>query len=118
MFDVTTGLPPYDGSKNGSKIHDHSSHKPCPACIEGGMSRKAFPKRNLTPREYTYFGERISSDLCGPFPKSVDGFTYVICFIDKTTDISAIYLLKSKGKEEVMSAFESFLEDFKELPPP
>ena len=109
MFDVTTGLPPYDESK----IHDHSSQKPCPACIEGGMSRKAFPKRKLSPHEYTYFGERVSSDLCGPFPKSVDGFTFVICFIDKATDYSAIYLLRSKSADEVKSAFESFLEDHK-----
>ena len=107
LFDVTEGLPTYVKGK-----HVHDPHKPCPACVEGGSKKKAFAKRN--PRNFTYFGERLSSDLCGPFPKSVDGFKYVMCFVDAATDISAIYLLKSRAKEEVKDAFQSFLNDYKE----
>ena len=107
MFDVTTGLgdPP-----TGPDSHIHA-HKDCPACLEGGMRRKAFAKRRSTV--YSYFGERISSDLCGPFPKSVDGFTYALCFVDGYSNYCALYLLKSKSSEEVQQAFEEFLRDHK-----
>ena len=104
MFDVTDGL----GDKPLGK---HDSHT-CPACLEGAHRRKAFAKRRT--HVYTYFGERISSDLCGPFPKSIDGFTYALCFVDAHTDYSAIYLLKSKSANEVQTAFNEFLTDHKE----
>ena len=106
MFDVTDGLgdPP-------SHPHTHDPNK-CPACLEGGLRRKAFAKRRS--HVYTYFGERLSSDLCGPFPKSVDGFMYALCFVDAHTNYCALYLLKSKSSTEVTSAFEEFLTDHKE----
>ena len=107
MFDVTKGL--------GDKPHTAHNHDPhtCPACLEGGARRKAFAKRKK--HEYTYFGERISSDLCGPFPKSVDGFTYALIFVDAYTDYSALYLLKSKLADEVRSSFKEFLNDHAHL---
>ena len=106
LFNVTTGLgdPP-----THSRPHDPST---CPACLEGGHKRKPFAKRRS--HDYTYFGERLSSDLCGPFPKSVDGFTYALCFVDAYTNYCALYLLKSKSSLEVASAFKEFLSDHKE----
>ena len=104
MFDVTTGL----GHKH-SKYHDPHT---CPACLEGALRKKAFAKRRS--QVFTYFGERISSDLCGPFPKSVDGFTYALCFVDGATKYAALYLLKSKSSLDVTAAFESFLNDHKD----
>ena len=105
MFDVTNGLgdPPPDTS-------DFNSHT-CPACLEGGHNRKAFAKRRS--HEYTYFGERLSSDLCGPFPKSVDGYTYALCIVDSYSRYCALYMLKSKSSDEVLSSFREFLEDHK-----
>ena len=106
MFDVTNGLgdPPPDTS-------NFTSHN-CPACLEGGHRRKAFAKRRS--HEFTYFGERLSSDLCGPFPKSVDGFTYALCIVDSHSKYCALYMLKSKSSDEVLSAFKNFLDDHKE----
>ena len=104
MFDVTAGL----GDKPQGKHDPHT----CPACLEGAHRKRAFAKRRS--HEYTYFGERISSDLCGPFPKSVDGFTYALCFVDAYTDYSAIYLLTTKSSDEVQNAFNEFLTDHKE----
>ena len=106
MFDVTDGLgdPP-------PNIDDFSTHT-CPACLEGAHTRTPFAKRHS--HEYTYFGERLSSDLCGPFPKSVDGFTYALCVVDSYSKYCAVYLLKSKSSEEVLSAFKEFLNDHKE----
>ena len=50
----------FPGDPNGSPIH----HDPrsCDACQAGGMKRHAFAKR--PPGEFTYFGQRLSSDLC------------------------------------------------------
>ena len=106
MFDVTDGLgdPPPD-------VDDFRSHS-CPACLEGGHRRRAFAKRR--PHQFTYFGERLSSDLCGPFPKSVDGYTYALCIVDSYTKYCALYLLKSKSSEEVLSSFKAFLDDHKQ----
>ena len=71
LFDVTDGLG--DAPHDMNKCYTHE----CPACIEGGHQHKSFAKRR--PHNWTYFGERISSDLCGPFPKSVDGYIYALC---------------------------------------
>ena len=89
-----------------------SKYTPHPAVLEGASRKRAFSKRR--PQVYSYFGERISSDLCGPFPTSVDGFTYALCFVDAYTDYSALYLLKTKSSTEVREAFDSFLKDHEE----
>ena len=106
MFDVTTGL----GDKRAKHYH-HDPHT-CPACLEGAHRKKAFAKNRS--QTFSYFGERISSDLCGPFPKSVDGFTYALCFVDGATKYAALYLLKSKASVEVTDAFKAFLKDHKD----
>ena len=103
LYDVTDGL---------GSVHDMSKYTPHPAVIEGASQKRAFSKRRS--QLYSYFGERISSDLCGPFPTSVDGFTYALCFVDAFTDYSALYLLKSKASTEVKEAFDNFLTDHKE----
>ena len=47
----------------------------CDSCNAGATRKRAFARRSSV--EYTYFGERLSSDLCGPFPKSIDGHRYL-----------------------------------------
>ena len=103
LYDVTDGLGDAPHDIDACNLHD------CPACLEGGHRRKAFAKRRS--HEYKYFGERISSDLCGPFPKSVDGYTYALCFVDSYTSYCALYLLRTKSSTEVRAAFDSFLSD-------
>ena len=104
LYDVTDGL--------GAPPTNIDSFTPHPACIEGSMRKRAFAKRRS--QEFTYFGERISSDLCGPFPKSVDGFLYALCFVDSYTGYCALHLLKSKSATEVRVAFNEFLDDHKQ----
>ena len=88
-------------------IHDTISHD-CDACRQGGGRRKAFPKR--TQHKFTYFGERISSDLVGPLPESVHGEHYALCFVDSCTNLLSVYFLKTKSSEEVRAAFEKQTE--------
>ena len=65
----------------GHNYHFDASN--CPACLLGvGTHHYTKPKRP-TPKIFTYFGEKISSDLCGPFPPSfIHNFIYAIVFYD------------------------------------
>ena len=89
------------------------SHDPtkCPACQTGAAKSKPFGGKDR--RTYTYFGQRLSSDLCGPFPESVDGFVYACLFHDRWSKYYAVYLLKDKTKESVLEALQLFLSDHK-----
>ena len=92
----------------------------CEACVQGKMRRRSFTdvrrKFKRKQRVYTYFGERISTDLCGPFPESItDGCVYAIVFHDACTGRISTYYLQTKTKEEVLDAFKRFLSDNKHL---
>ena len=95
------------------KAHDSSK---CPACLQGG-AKKLSPRRLSgfkQRKRYVYFGERVSSDLCGPFPEAIHGkYKYAIVFHDSATKNISVYPLRSKEKEEVLEAFQDFLVDNK-----
>ena len=94
------------------KCDNLSDHDPstCDACQAGGSKRKPFRKREGNP--FTYFGERLSSDLCGPFPKSVDGgCKYMLNIVDGMTNYLYVYPLQSKQSSEVKEAFQQFLKE-------
>lgn len=63
------------------------------------------------------FGQRISSDLCGPFPSGINGERYAIVFHDSATSYIAVYTLPDKEKETVVKAFEQFLIDHERFLP-
>ena len=89
-------------------IHKHD----CDACNAGGGHRLPFPKRIL--QKFTYFAERISSDMCGPFPMSVDGYQYALCFVDSFTNHLHVFLLKTKSSDEVKACFHTYLTIYKD----
>ena len=89
----------------------------CASCNAGKAHRRAFSKRSS--KVYTYFGERLSSDICGPFPPSINGYVYLLCIVDSFTSYLHITPLKTKSSEEVLQAFKLFLMENKSyLPPP
>ena len=100
-------------SKGIPHISHHTPQHPddCDACNAGGGKRFPFPSRKK--HKYTYFGERISSDICGPFPKSVDGYKYALCFVDSATNYLDVFLLKSKAAHEVSDCFRKYLNTHK-----
>eukprot|EP00966_Prymnesium_polylepis_P143507 3312888-Prymnesium_polylepis.1 len=55
-------------------VHRHTLGN-CEAC-QLNTPRKPRPKVSAEPTVYTHFGERISSDTCGPFDASPHGYTY------------------------------------------
>ena len=94
----------------------------CDICLQGGARKQHFgpkrpPQRKTEFRKrkvYTYFGERITCDLCGPFEESVgDKCVYAIVFYDVYSKRAHVYFLQTKSKEEVLSAFKQFLADNK-----
>jgi len=88
-------------------LHDYDP-KDNDALQMGGSRRKAFPKREKNP--FTYFGERLSSDLCGPFPKSVDGYRYMLNIVDGKTNYMEVFYLRTKESTEVKAALEQFIK--------
>ena len=104
----------------GRRLHGfhpskHDSSK-CTACLQGGAKKQRLRRLSgfKQRRRYVYFGQRISSDLCGPFPEAINGkYKYAIVFHDSATKHISVYPLEGKTKEEVLEAFQQFLEDNK-----
>jgi len=56
-------------------------------------------------------GQLVLCDVCGPFPKSVDGYTYVLSFVDQYSKFSACYFLRKKSDSEAaLEAYVRFCE--------
>ena len=66
------------------------------------------------PVEYTHFGQRVSSDTCGPFPASPQGYTHAVNFVDSYTKYSATYFLKDSDSSHVLLAAQTFIADHKQ----
>jgi hypothetical protein len=94
------------------ELHEH-----CDGCRMGGARKTplhGIPKQ-FQPK---VFGDRIHSDLCGPFPISLTGkFVYILCFVDNATGYSEISLLQSKLSSEVKPHFERFVKKWKDKLP-
>ena len=101
-------LPAADAVDNDSTDSEDSKYN---AHQVGAAKRQPFPKR--LKQKFTVFGQRLSSDLCGPFPESVEGYTYMLNIVDAATNIMEVYYLKSKSSAEVKAAFENFLIKYK-----
>jgi transposase InsO family protein len=91
--------------------------KKCDACQRGGARKHSFRVNPATfrkrpPKVYANFGDRITTDLCGPFPESVtDKCKYAITFYDVATKTITTHFLQTKSKEEVLDAFKLFLSE-------
>ena len=98
----------------GFPNHDKITHEPtsCDACNAGASRRHPF-HTNTNIGKYTYFGQRLSSDLCGPFPKSLQGYIYMLNIVDAHTNMLQVYFLRSKSSAEVQVCLKAFLHDFK-----
>jgi hypothetical protein len=61
----------------------------------GKAHRLPFGTRAKT----TKAGERVHTDVCGPFQESMSGFKYFVLFKDDYTKFRTIYFLKEKSEE-------------------
>ena len=73
-------------SRNSSNFNGTFEHDPasCDTCMAG------FPRR--ASQQFTYFGQRLPSDLCGPFPVSVDGWKHALVIVDAAICIRSVSL--------------------------
>jgi transposase InsO family protein len=103
----------------------HFDFSKCDACLQGGGKKQPFGRSKRRARDNSFkkhtrfvrFGQRISSDLCGPFPVGTHGERYAIVFHDSFTKYIAVYTITDKTKEQVLGAFQRFLADHhSELP--
>ena len=91
--------------------HESVQHDPttCDACQQGAMRRSPFPKRGV--QKFKMFGQRLSSDLCGPFPDGINGEKYALVIVDAATNEMAVYYLKTKHATQVRECFDRFLRE-------
>ena len=76
--------------------------------------KKSIPQKSASGRVFTYFGECVCSDICGPFVESPQGFTYACNFYDKYSHHAAVYFMKTKEAEEIRRCHDTYLSDHKQ----
>ncbi|KAM3964295.1 uncharacterized protein ACR2FA_001787 [Aphomia sociella] len=92
-------------SELGIKMKD--SEELCEGCIFGKTHRQKFGVRDKATKP----GERIHSDVCGPFPSSFSKLRYFVLFKDEYTRHRFVYFLRNKS--EVHEKLEQFLAEAK-----
>ena len=80
----------------------------CDSCARGGARLKSFRSRK-PENAFTYFGQRVQSDMCGPFPCSITkGFYYILSFVDSCTGLLNIYFLEDKTSESILKCLKLY----------
>jgi hypothetical protein len=98
------------GSKIGwqSKAHGRDC---APCMLNARLHARRHQQRLDQGKSYTYFGQRVSSDLVVGFPPSIrHGFVAAIVFYDWATSAISVGYLQSKEKDAILSAFKQFVE--------
>ena len=102
-------------TSKSSRLRTYRGHAKCESCAANSR-KKSF--HTSTKHVYTFPGERVYSDLCGPFPASAAGnFCYAICFVDAFSKYAAVYFLKSKHSDGVKDALQRFIAEHKQVIP-
>lgn len=77
----------------------------CEGCIYGKAHRLPFGTRSRA----TEPGERIHTDVCGPFQESMLGYRYFVLFKDDCTKFRMIYFMRQKS--EVAEKLSQYLAE-------
>ena len=100
----------------GIDLSTYGGDRPlCEGCLKGRSRGQPHPKSKGGKTRFTYFGQRIQSDICGPFPVSVGGYEYLLCFIDAYSNYACIYPLFDKSSEEVLECCHAFVAEHSQL---
>ena len=75
----------------------HDAKCKCTTCLMMNNSKLHIGDTREFADEISRKGELLYSDLCGPFPPSIEGYRYVISFTDTLTRFSACYMLRRKS---------------------
>ena len=97
----STGLPPVGDFRT-------SLTNVCDSCARGGARLKPFNRRK-PEFKFVRFGQRVQSDLCGPFPLSVSrNFAYMLSFVDSFTGKLDLFFLQDKNSSSVLQCLETY----------
>jgi len=101
-----------NGSAEGLAVDGkftHDSKCKCPTCLLQHNRKLHIGSVRKFADSVTRKGQLIYTDICGPFPPSVEGYRYVISFTDVYSRFSACYMLKKKSDSEAaLEALVSF----------
>ena len=102
-----------NGSAEGMEIDGqrfkHNARCTCPTCSSMHNAKLHIGDTRKFADSVTQKGQLVYTDVCGPFPASVEGFKYVISFTDVYSRFSACYMLKQKSdSEHALEAYISF----------
>ena len=84
---------------DGAKFK-HDRKCTCPTCLSINNAKVHSGAVRKFADTVTRSGQLIYTDICGPFPLSVEGYRYVISFTDVYSRFSACYMLRKKSDSE------------------
>jgi len=101
------------GIKGYSSRHDPKSCLASLAtrCRNRNPSKPNYGQEGQEEEHCGHFGQRIDSDLCGPFESSDHDFTYAINFVDRYSRLYAVYFLHGREHPNVLDAAKTFMRD-------
>lgn len=92
-----------NGSVEGMDVYGKYKHDnlcKCATCLINNNAKLHIGDSRKFSDHVTQRGELIYTDLCGPFPLSVEGYRYVISFTDVYSRFSCCYFLQEKSEAE------------------
>ena len=93
-----------NGSSEGMAVEGqkfkHNAKCTCPTCLSVNNAKVHIGDVRQFADSITQKGQLVLTDICGPFPASVEGYRYVISFTDVYSRFSACYMLKKKSDSE------------------
>ena len=95
--------------EGGKWKHDRKCK--CSTCMAVNNSRVHVGDVRQFADTITHVGQLVVSDVCGPFPESVEGFKWVVSFTDVYSRFSVCYCLRAKADCE--EALKSLIEFYK-----
>ena len=107
------GLSTADFSKCDLCLQGGAKHLPLNIFDDVRRTYKSHDRAERTHRKklrFTYFGQRISVDLC-EMPIGFNGHRYMLILHDSFTGNIYPYSIKNKTKEDVLAAIQLFISD-------
>jgi hypothetical protein len=92
-----------NGSAEGLDVgakYSHDRKCTCPTCMAINNRKQHIGDIRKYDDNITKKGQLIYTDICGPFPTSVEGYRYVISFTDVYSRFSSCYFLDKKSQAE------------------
>lgn len=68
-----------------------------------------LPEGKMNPRQYTKPWDIVSADIMGPLPRSSNGFSYLLIFVDTFTKWTEIIPIRTANATNVCKAFRQFV---------